>query len=1033
METDRDRPLNFLDIKAAIERTAAGGLATTPALHPKRLLQHWLWGCDSNEVCDKAKCDFHEAHLTGMVMVRVLTEAYSEESSPLLDQSDIDVLNDIPGIFLPHFVTDDGSNRAIVPEKVSLQKLHDITHALQMSYPLLQRMAVQSDERLQLIERLITQVFIWVGVYIFSDGIQEWQADDNEFIDDVPVLRDNQTRECGGGAPVATRKLVLTGFGIKFYLNTFYVLFRLLFLERHATPVPVIPEGKHPFAIEKFHVEASVDDYHLIGMYQDIPPGCLLEYKHSYAGYFNSVSQVVYRHFPAYKRRKPVSLEEIEVPGASDLSVLPSLKQIYPEIEYAFEDHHFHREVAGIRSAVLLVERGSIGDVNMADPAPVGSTTVGPTPAVQNPVSGGGSRRGRRTLQPNKDIEARITACKGGVQASIDAFEALKFKKNEFPPKSERTDEQNELVNAVEKSMRAMSAKASRARVGLDDHRRKSDAAYRYHFGLCDTEEEEPSGDDMNERAMQDELMRLIAQDEAGSPDYEREFRPFQPPGAWMEPDRRIQDANLCKEIDRLCVMQCAWQDAMDAHDTDKAIEQAGDTVEADLKTLACDIAIRKKALGYAYRLERRVIDQGIVCKSLQKQIDRSNRLNKADTAILKLQDHIATEVKARKKVSEQNELGRIHAWGKKVCIETIEKCKTLRKVRALAKRKPPVRTLLPLDQSHTTGEGMEDDLESDEGGGSGSEESGSGSEESGSGSEGSGSGSDESGVESEEESSDNELMENDPDEAIDDVPTDELAEMCCIPEFNARDYKVFLESLNHARLFLYQPGPPSETATILQDENRLPGEHIIFDCDTPWPTTSSILDHAVIYPIFDAIIRLVCISSDTLVGEFAAFVRRVCNEPTHNVRTLTTPCIILRYMANAARLVPHTDGRDPVLEMKRFIGILADVVDVVISNDVGFRTSFISKVIDRKATCSNKDRKTLYNHVIQNANPFDPEFDDTSSGYIIQRIKDEKGAISSYGMELYTIQEHISDAQKRAVAIQELNVRHEASIRRMY
>jgi hypothetical protein len=39
---------------------------------------------------------------------------------------------------------------------------------------------------------------------------------------------------------------------------------------------------------------------------------------------------------------------------ATNLSILPSLKQIYPEIEFAFEDHHFYREVAGVKYAVLF-------------------------------------------------------------------------------------------------------------------------------------------------------------------------------------------------------------------------------------------------------------------------------------------------------------------------------------------------------------------------------------------------------------------------------------------------------------------------------------------------------------------------------------------------------------------------------------------------------------------------------------------------------------------------------------------------------
>ncbi|KAJ1469349.1 hypothetical protein T484DRAFT_1852053 [Baffinella frigidus] len=235
------------------------------------------------------------------------------------------------------------------------------------------------------VDRLITQLFVWFGAYAFEGDIEPWQADDTEFVDNVPP----------------THALALTNMGIKFYLNIFFVLFRLLFLQRHAVAVPrrtaaepiVEPTtglaagsglaaesglaagfglaaesglaagsglatgsgGGYPFSVESFHVEAGVDDFHMIGMYFDIPAGCLLEYKHSYSGYYNNVSQCVYRHFPTYTRRKPVSLAEVSLEDASDLSVLPALKQIYPEIQFAFEDHHFERERVMGRVVVVVV------------------------------------------------------------------------------------------------------------------------------------------------------------------------------------------------------------------------------------------------------------------------------------------------------------------------------------------------------------------------------------------------------------------------------------------------------------------------------------------------------------------------------------------------------------------------------------------------------------------------------------------------------------------------------------------------------
>ncbi|KAJ1467710.1 hypothetical protein T484DRAFT_1857891 [Baffinella frigidus] len=311
------------------------------------------------------KCDFHQMHLVGMVCARVFMEAYSRpgdapDAVPVtIDNEDVECIMEQCAVFLPHFYSPDetanpgdGADTATAPvtvmvptDRVSLQQLRDLVHAIQTQWPLLQRAMENCDTPdakkllLERVERLITQIFIWFGAYLFDNDIQPCQADDTEFVHNVPP----------------THALVLTDMGIKFFLNIFFVLFRLLFLQRYAVPVPAGKDktsGAYPFTVEGFHMEAGVDDFHMLGMYFDIPAGCLLEYKHSYSGYYNNVSQCVYRHFPSYKRRLPVTMVDIEFDDAADLSVLPALKQIYPEIEFAFEDHHFQREVGNLRKAL---------------------------------------------------------------------------------------------------------------------------------------------------------------------------------------------------------------------------------------------------------------------------------------------------------------------------------------------------------------------------------------------------------------------------------------------------------------------------------------------------------------------------------------------------------------------------------------------------------------------------------------------------------------------------------------------------------
>jgi hypothetical protein len=160
--------------------------------------------------------------------------------------------------------------------------------------------------------------------------------------------------------------------------------------------------------VETFHVEAGVDDFHLIGMYVDVPAGCLLEYKHSYSGYYNNVSQCVYKHFPSYKRRIPVTLEEVSLENATDLSVLPSLKQIYPEIEFAFEDHHFQRDFGTVRMAVLLAPKQS--SLIHTEKTPQTANNSKPCPeSVTKPY------------KVSEKLQTRIDICQGGKSGNDDS------------------------------------------------------------------------------------------------------------------------------------------------------------------------------------------------------------------------------------------------------------------------------------------------------------------------------------------------------------------------------------------------------------------------------------------------------------------------------------------------------------------------------------------------------------------------------------------------------------------------------------
>jgi hypothetical protein len=244
-----------------------------------------------------------------------------------------------------------------------------------------------AEERLVLLERvemLVTQLFLWFGSYLFSTEIDENDADDKEFVCAYPP----------------THKLGLSECGIRFYLSIFFVLFRLLYIERHAIRIPSKEDNCYPFEVESFHVEAGVDDFHSICMYTILAPGNFISYKVSFAGYYNNISQVVYKEFASYKRRFPISIADVQRKDCSEHeAIVSALVQIHPEIAFAYEDHHFEKEVGSVKVPVLVsppkkvVPRGS--GKNKTD------TTLS---------------AGRGAKGPSDEILLRIAACKSNTE-----------------------------------------------------------------------------------------------------------------------------------------------------------------------------------------------------------------------------------------------------------------------------------------------------------------------------------------------------------------------------------------------------------------------------------------------------------------------------------------------------------------------------------------------------------------------------------------------------------------------------------------
>ena len=85
------------------------------------------------------------------------------------------------------------------------------------------------------------------------------------------------------------------------------------------------------------HKEASLDVYYEMSMISDLAPGFLVQYKCKFSHLFHSISQVVYFHFPQYRRRVQESLGNIVGGQASAVNTLPLLQQVRPEIPVLFE------------------------------------------------------------------------------------------------------------------------------------------------------------------------------------------------------------------------------------------------------------------------------------------------------------------------------------------------------------------------------------------------------------------------------------------------------------------------------------------------------------------------------------------------------------------------------------------------------------------------------------------------------------------------------------------------------------------------
>lgn len=94
----------------------------------------------------------------------------------------------------------------------------------------------------------------------------------------------------------------------------------------------VVPDASTTVELQSHHREASLDEYYVNAMVADLPVGSILQYAHRFQFLFHSVTQVVYFHWPSYKRVGQLPLVELRQPGTAPANLLPLLLQIDPEL-----------------------------------------------------------------------------------------------------------------------------------------------------------------------------------------------------------------------------------------------------------------------------------------------------------------------------------------------------------------------------------------------------------------------------------------------------------------------------------------------------------------------------------------------------------------------------------------------------------------------------------------------------------------------------------------------------------------------------
>ena len=85
------------------------------------------------------------------------------------------------------------------------------------------------------------------------------------------------------------------------------------------------------------HRESSLDEFYVNAMISDVPLGSILQYAYRFQFLFYSITQVVYFHYPSYRRSNQISLAQLRGKDTPPQNILPLLLQIDPNVPVLYE------------------------------------------------------------------------------------------------------------------------------------------------------------------------------------------------------------------------------------------------------------------------------------------------------------------------------------------------------------------------------------------------------------------------------------------------------------------------------------------------------------------------------------------------------------------------------------------------------------------------------------------------------------------------------------------------------------------------